>query len=174
MHSNIKKINGSIFLLLTFLFVQAAAQAQPLMVPGFMAIENSSMDAPAAGSDSSNAYFTISNLHYEPIILLSASGDTFETATFIGSNGNELDQVVIQPGGRLTMGPNNVHLRISGIDAEATDEGSQDITLLIRRGLEPEEAVEAIEELGAMSGVRSREAGIPNEKKYVVHVMVRD
>ena len=174
MHSNIKKINRSIFLLLTFLFVQAAAQAQPLMVPGFMAIENSSMDAPTAGSDSSNAYFTITNLHSEPIVLLSASGDIFESATFIGANSDELEQVVIEPGDRLVMGPNDIHLRLSEVDAAVTEDRSQAITLLVRRGLEPEPEVEAVDELGAMSGVRSREAGIPNEKKYVVHVMVRD
>ena len=174
MYSIIKKINGTIIIFMTLMLLQTTAQAQPILVPGFMGIESSYMEAPAAGSDSSNAYFTISNLHYEPIVLLSASGEAFGNATFIGPDGNQLEQVVIRPGGRLVMGPNNVHLRLGEFDAEANDEGYQDITLLVRRGLEPEEAVEAIEELGVMSGVRSREAGIPNEKKYVVHVMVRD
>lgn len=174
MYSSIKKVNLTIIILMTLMFLQTAVQAQPILVPGFMGIESSYMDHPAAGSDTSNAYFTISNLHYEPIVLLSASGDTFENATFIGTNGNELEQVIIQPGDRLVMGPNNVHLRLAELDAAATDESSQDITLLVRRGLEPEDAVEAIQELGAMSGVRSREAGIPNEKKYVVNVIVRD
>ncbi len=174
MYSSIKRINRTIILLMTLMFLQTTVQAQPILVPGFMGIESSYMDAPAAGSDSSNAYFTISNLHYEPIVLLSATGEAFGNATFIDPDGNELEQVVIRPGGRLVMGPNNVHLRLGELEAEAVDEGSQDITLLVRLGLEPEEAVEAIEELGVMSGVRSREAGIPNEKKYVVHVMVRD
>ena len=68
------------------------------------------------------------------------------------------------------MGPNNVHLRLSDLDAAIADESSHGITLRVRRGVEPEEAVEAVEELGAMSGVRSREAGIPNEKEYVVNL----
>ncbi len=148
-----------------------SVQAQPIMIPGFMAIESSSMDAPSMGSDTSNVYFTISNLHYEPIVLLSASGDIFEGATFVDSNNGELEQVVIEAGNRIVMGPNNVHLRLSGVDVDAEDR-YQDITLLVRRGLEAEEEVEAIEALGNMSGVRSREAGIPNEKEYVVNVPV--
>ena len=171
MNLNIKKFAQFFAIPLAILCFQSV-QAQPIMIPGFMGIENSSLDAAAAGADSTSAYFTISNLHYEPIILLSASGEAFENAAFIGSNNEELEQVIIQPGDRLIMGSNDVHLRLSGIDASINDERSQAITLLVRRGLEPEEEVEAIENLGAMSGQRSREAGIPNEKEYVVNVPV--
>lgn len=172
MNLNIKKIVQFIAIPLAILAFQSV-QAQPIMIPGFMGIESSSLDAAAEGSDSTTAYFTISNLHHEPIILLSASAEAFENANFIGPNNEELEQVIIQPGDRLIMGSNDVHLRLSGFDASINDERSQAITLLVRRGLEPEEEVEAIEDMGAMSGRRSREAGIPNEKEYIVNVPVR-
>lgn len=172
MNLNIKKITQLFAIPLAILCFQSV-QAQPIMVPGFMGIELSSLDAIANDADSTNAYFTISNLHYEPIVLLGASGETFENGAFIGPNNEELEQVVIQPGGRLVMSSNDVHVRLSDVDASINDESSQAITLLVRRGLEAEEEVEAVENLGAMSGQRGREAGIPNEQEYVVNVPVR-
>ena len=173
MNSLIKKSAQLIAIPLAILCFQSV-HAQPIMVPGFMRIEGSSVDAPAAGSDSTNAYFTILNLHFEPIVLLSTSGEIFENAAFIGSNNEELEQVIIEPGDRLVMGPNDVHVRLSDIGSSFADERSQKITLLVRRGLEAEEEVEEIEGFGSMSGVRRREAGIPNEKEYVVNVPVKD
>jgi len=171
MKIKIKKI-AYLFVIPLALLCMQSAYSQPLMVPGFMGIESSYMEEISANSDSSNAFFSISNFHHEPIILLSATGDSFESATFIGPNGNELEQVIIEPGNRLVMGPNSVHLRLGELDAATAEDYSHQISLLIRRGLEAEEEVEAIEELGAMSGVRSREAGIPNEREFVVNVPV--
>ncbi len=169
MYTSIKKINRTIIILLTLLFVQAAVQAQPVMIPGFMGIESSYMEAPEASSESTSAYFTIANLHYEPIVLLGATGDIFENATFVGSNNEELEQVIIQPGGRLVMSPNDVHLQLHDVDSSNADEHFQELTLLVRRGLEPLEEVEE-QRRDANNGQRGREAGVPNEHRFVVNV----
>jgi len=167
---NIKKISYLMALPLLMLGLHST-YAQPIMIPGFMGIESSYMDAPA-GSDSSNAYFTITNFHYEPIVLLSASTDVFANATFLGPNDDELEQVVIQPEGRLVMSPDGVHLRLRDV-ATITENESQQITLLVRRGLEADEEIEGTTGFGGLSGSRTREAGIPNEKEYVVNVPVK-
>ncbi len=171
MKLSLKTISRLIAVPMAILCLQTAV-AQPIMIPGFMGIENSSLDA-SSGSDTANAYFTITNLHREPIVLLSTTGDVFESASFIGADNQELEQVVIEPGDRLIMGANGIHVRLSGVDAAVAEEYTQPITLLVRRGLEAEEEVEASEEnFGVMSGMRLREAGIPNEKEYVVNVPV--
>ncbi len=166
---NIKRISRLFAIPLLMLCFQST-QAQPIMIPGFMGIESSYMDAPAAGSDASNAYFTISNLYSEPIVLLSATGDIFENATFLGPNNDELEQLIIQPGERLVMGPDTVYMHLSDLQTSSIEDHSQQITLLVRRGLEAEEEVEAQDGFGGLSGARQREAGIPNEKEYVVNV----
>jgi copper(I)-binding protein len=168
---NIKRITHLFALPLLMLGLHST-YAQPIMIPGFMGIESSYMDAPA-GSDSGNAYFTISNFHYEPIVLLSASGNVFGNATFLGPNNDELDQLVIQPGERLVMGPDSVYMHLSDLQASDGEEPSQQITLLVRRGLEADEEIEATTGFGGLSGSRTREAGIPNEKEYVVNVPVK-
>jgi copper(I)-binding protein len=173
MKPSIKKINRTInrtiIMLLTLLFVQTAAYAQPIMIPGFMGIESSYMEAPMADSESTSAYFTIANLHYEPIVLLGASGDMFENAVFVGSDNEELEQVIIQPGGRLVMEPNGVHLKINDVEASSANEHFQELTLLVRRGLEPLDEVDE-QRRDANNGQRGREAGVPNEHRFVVNV----
>lgn len=173
MYTVIKNIKRSIIILLTMLFVQTAAHAQPVMIPGFMGIESSYMEALATSSESAAAYFTIANLHYEPIVVLGLSGDIFDHATFLGPNGDELEQVIIQPGDRLVMAPNNVHFQLSGLDSANLEGHFQELTLLVRRGLEPLEEVEA-QRRDANNGQRGREAGVPNEHKYVVKVPLRN
>ncbi len=171
MYTSIKKINRTIIIFIALLFVQTAAQAQPVIVPGFMGIESSYMEAPDASSESASAYFTIANFHYEPIVLLGATGDIFENATFVGSNNEELEQVIIQPGGRLVMSPDDVHIQLNDVDSSSAEEHFQELTLLVRRGLEPLEEVEA-QRRDANNGQRAREAGVPNEHRFVVNVPI--
>ncbi len=166
----IKKIvNRSIFIPLTLLFVPAVANAQSIMIPGFMGIESSYMNAAASSPDTASAYFTISNLHYEPIVVLGVTGDMFDNASFVGANGDDLEEVIIQPGDRLVMSPNDVHFQLNDIHSSSLEEHSQDMTLLVRRGLEPLEEVEA-QRKDANAGQRAREAGVPNEHKFIVSV----
>ena len=172
MNLNIQKIAQLFAIPLAILCMQSA-HAQPIMVPGFMGLESSYVEAPEAGSDSTTAYFTISNFHHEPILILSATGDGFESAALNDANHGAVESIIIEPGQRLVMQPGGFHVHLSEIDASMFDEGSFEITLLLRRGLEAMEEVEAVEELGAMSGVRSREAGIPNEQEFVVNVPVK-
>ena len=157
---------------LVMLLLQAAAQAQPVMVPGFMAIESSYIES--EGSDSANAYFTISNFDDEPMRILSASGDVFENAV-ITAGGQELEYIEILPNERLVMSPEGMHIQLSGLSEELMAGEQEDVTLLIRRGREAMEALEAQEGgfAGAFSGEKIRDAGIPNEKDYVVRVPVR-
>jgi len=173
MYTVIKNIKRSIIILLAMVFVQTAAHAQPVMIPGFMGIESSYMHAPEASSDSATAFFTIANLHYEPIVVLGLSGDMFDHATLVGSNGAELDQVIIEPGDRLVMSANDVHFQLSGVDSANLEGHFQELTLLVRRGLEPLEEVEA-QRRDANNGQRGRDAGVPNEHKYVVNVPLRN
>jgi copper(I)-binding protein len=172
MNINIKKI-AHLFVISLSIICMQSLHAQPIMVPGFMGIESSYIEAPEEGSDSTTAYFTISNFHYEPILILSANGDSFESAALNNADHGTVESILIEPGQRLVMQPGGFHVHLSEIDATMFDEDSYDITLLVRRGLEPMEEVEAVQELGAMSGVRSREAGIPNEQEFVVNSPVK-
>ncbi len=172
MNLNIQKV-AQLFAIPFVMLCLQSAHAQPLMVPGFMGIESSYVEAPEAGSDSTTAYFTISNFHYEPILILSATGEGFESAALNNADHGAVESIIVEPGQRLVMQPGGFHVHLSEVDASMFDEGSLDITLLLRRGLEPMEEVEAVEELGAMSGVRSREAGIPNEQEFVVNFPVK-
>lgn len=173
MKLSIKKIYCSIIMFLLLLFVQTVVHAQPIMVPGFMGIESSYMSVATEGAETGNAYFTISNFHSEPIVLLSASSDIFGNATFISPNNDELEQVIIEPGSRLEMAPNSVHLQLEDVDSSKVTGHFQELTLLVRRGLEPLEEVEAIE-ADANAGQTAQEAGIPNEHRFDVSVPLRN
>ena len=173
MYTVIKNIKRSIIIFLAMVFVQTVAHAQPVMIPGFMGIESSHMNAPATSSESATVFFTIANLHYEPIVVLGLSGDVFGQATLVGSNGGELEQVIIEPGDRLVMSANDVHFQLSGVDFANLGGHFQELTLLVRRGLEPLEKVEA-QRGDAVGGQRGRDAGVPNEHKYVVNVPLRN
>ncbi|MDG2091397.1 MAG: copper chaperone PCu(A)C [Gammaproteobacteria bacterium] len=173
MNLNIKKFLQIFSIPLAILCFQSA-HAQPIMIPGFMGIESSYLDALEADSDSTMAYFTISNLHQEPILLLGASGDKIGHAMLNNSDHQAVDSILIEPGQRLVMQPDGYHVHLDEIDTSDADEGFYAVTLLVRRGLEAMEEVEAIENLGAMSGQRGREAGIPNEQEFVVNVPIRN
>ena len=157
---------------IVFLFVQSLAFAQPIMIPGFMGIESSYFDAPEADSDSTMAYFTIANLHQEPILLLAASGDSFGHVMLNNAEHEPVDSILIEPGQRLVMQPGGYHVHLDEIDSDVADEGTFAVTLLVRRGLEAMEEVEA-QQGDANAGQRAIEAGVPNEQEFVVDVPVR-
>ncbi|MDG2091396.1 MAG: copper chaperone PCu(A)C [Gammaproteobacteria bacterium] len=167
------KILHSCTAALTVLFFQATAQAQPIIVPGFMVVESSYLEAPESSAHSTLAYFTIANLHDEPIILLGASSDISESATLNGPGHEELESIVIQPSERLIMGSDGFHVHFDELDSSIDSGDAQEITLLVRRGLEALEEVEA-QERNANNGIRARRAGIPNEHDIVVRVPVRN
>jgi len=173
MNLNILKLGKFFIVLLAALGFQLSAHAQPVMVPGFMAIESSYIEN--AGSDSANAYFTITNFDDEPMRILSASGETFESAVVIGPNNETLEYVEILPNERLAMDARGMHIQLSNVSESVMAGETQEVTLLIRRGREAMEAVEAQEGgfAGAFSGPKIREAGIPNEQDYVVRVPVK-
>jgi len=155
------------------LFFQATVHAQPIVIPGFMTIESSYLEAPEAGSDSTLAYFTIWNLHYEPIIILSSTTDISENVTFNGHGHEEVSTILIQPSERLVMGPDGFHIDLDEIDTSISAGEFHEITLLVRRGLKAEEEIEG-QEKDANTGQRFRAAGIPNEHSFVVNVPVRN
>ncbi|MFL2840421.1 MAG: copper chaperone PCu(A)C [Pseudohongiellaceae bacterium] len=171
---NIKKL-VQLFIMPLALTLSVSVYAQPLMIPGFMGIESSYAEAPDAGSDAVMAYFTITNLHYEPILILSASVDHFESATFNNIDHEEVESIVIQPSQRLVMEPGGYHLHLSEINLPDSDLEAYEITLLVRRGLEAMEEVEgSTDNFGAMSGVRIRDAGIPNHQEFIINVPIRN
>ena len=173
MNSFKNKIAQIIITPLVILFLQATVQAQPVVVPGFMAIESSLLEAPEPGSHSTLAYFTISNLHSEPIVLLGASSEIFESASLNAPGHEAIESIVIQPRERLIMESDGFHVHLDEIDSSLASGQSQEVTLLVRRGLEALEEVEA-QERNANSGIRARRAGVPNEHDIVVRVPVRN
>ena len=151
------------------LITQLTAFAEPLLIPGFLGIESSHIDAPAAGSDSTSAYFTMTNFHYEPILLLSVSSDIFDNATMLGNNNEELEYIELLPGERLDMRANGLQIQLNDIDDSLAAGGVHEVTLLVRRGLEP---MEYVEEFFDSSIRELKGGGIPNEKEYVMHITV--
>lgn len=167
------KLANFFIVLFAALGFQMSAHAQPVMVPGFMAIESSYIEN--SGSGSASAYFTITNFDDEPMRILSASGEAFESAVIAGPNDETHEYVEILPNQRLNMAESGIHFQLNNVSDSLMAGETQDVTLLIRRGREAMEAVEAQEGgfAGAFSGAKIRDAGIPNEKDYVVRVPVR-
>ena len=160
-------------LVITFLnlLTQASAIAEPLLSPGFLGIESSHIEAPAAGAESTSAYFTLTNFHYEPILILSASSESFGNATMLNNNNEALEYIELMPGERLDMQASGMHLQLNEIDDSLTAGQVQEITLLVRRGRVP---MEYVEEFFDSSIRETFGGGIPNEKEYVTHVSVRN
>lgn len=153
------------------LISQSSVFAEPFLIPGFFGVESSHIEAPAAGSDSASAYFTLSNLHYEPILVLSASSDFFDNATMLSSNNEELEYIELLPGERLDMQASGMHIQLNGIEDSLNAGDLHEITLLIRRGREAMEYVEAFFD----NSIRETfGGGIPNEKEYVMHIAVKN
>mgnify|MGYP003653140901 FL=1 len=156
------------------LFCQTTVFAQPVMIPGFMGIESSYIEAPASDEDSTNAYFTIVNLHYEPLRLLSASSEIFENAVFLDANNQQLEFVEILPGQRIAMIPGGLHMQLNDIDSGIAAGDSFEFKLKVRRGREALPFQEEMVAVGLFSGGPSpRPAGIPNEDEYAVKVPVK-
>ena len=153
------------------LIIQSPAFAEPFLIPGFLGIESSYIEAPDADSDSTNAYFTITNLHNEPILILSASGDIFDNATLRDSNNEELDYIELLPRERLVMQSDGLHIQLNEIDESIAAGDILELTLLVRRG---REAIEYVEEFFDNSIRKTLGGGIPNEKEYVVHISIRN
>lgn len=153
------------------LIAQSSVFAEPFLIPGFLGVESSHIETPDAGSDSTSAYFTLANLHYEPILVLSASGDFFDNATMLGSNNEELEYIELLPGERLDMQASGMHIQLNGIEDSLNAGDLHEITLLIRRGREAMEYVEAFFD----NSIRETfGGGIPNEKEYVMHIAVKN
>ncbi len=153
------------------LIIQSSAFAEPLLIPGFLGIESSYIEAPDADSDSTTAYFTLTNLHNEPILILSASGEIFDNATLRGSNNEELDYIELAPRERLVMQSDGMHIQLNEIGESIAAGDILELTLLVRRG---REAMEYVEEFFDSSVRETFGGGIPNEKEYVVHISVRN
>lgn len=173
MNSVVMKICRLAMIPVTLLFLQTVAVAQPTFIPGFLGVESSYIERPASGADSTEAFLTLTNLHpREPLVILDISGGMFEESSMVGANGEELENIVLQPGERLVMSDDGVHVVLNGVDASMLADHGLELTLFIRRGLEPEDPVEARE--ATAFGPPAREAGIPNEKEYMVSVEVRN
>ncbi|MBN4053642.1 copper chaperone PCu(A)C [Haliea sp. AH-315-K21] len=174
MNLNITKLSKVFIVPLAMLFFQTTAYAQPVMVPGFMGIESFYIEN--SGSDTANAYFTIVNFDDEPMRILSASGDAFGNAIITGTNNEELEYIEIMPNERVVMAPSSMYFQLSDLGDSLIVGETHEITLLIRRGREAGEMVEETTRGagGAFSGGRLRDAGIINEKEYVVKVPVRN
>lgn len=160
----------AISLLLAFLTVGVKAESR--LFPGFLFVESAYLEQ---GSDltSADAYITVTNLHPEdPLVLLTASSEIFEGATFFDDANAEMTQVVIQPGERLA----GLRVALSGVDLTDSSGAPVEFSFLIRRGLEAMEAVDAIETNNGPfgGGIKAREAGIPNEDEYTFRVDIRD
>lgn len=151
------------------LIAQVPAFAEPLLIPGFLGVESSHIEVPADGADSTSAYFTLTNFHYEPILLLSVNSEIFEHATMLDANNEELEYIELLPGERLDMQRSGMHIQLNNIDDSLNAGEVHEISLLVRRGLEP---MEFVEEFFDNSIRELRGGGIPNEKEYVMHVTV--
>ena len=171
MNLNINLLLKIFILPFTILVTQSTVLAEPLMIPGFMGIENSYIEAPEAGSDSTNAYFTVINLHHEPILILNASGNIFNNASLIGSNNEELNYIEILPRERLVMRPGSTHIQLNEINDSITASDTHELTLLVRRG---HEIMEYVERFFDNSVREFRGGSIPNEKEYLVHISIRN
>ena len=169
MNLSIKILHKFLATAFAILFIQSTALAQPLVIPGFLGIESSYIEA--SGSDSASAYLTLTNLHYEPILILSASGDIFENATLKDSNNEELEYIEVLPRERIVMGSGGMHIQLNEVDDSITAGDTIELTLLVRRG---REAMEYVEEFFDSSIRETFGGGIPNEKEYVMHITVKN
>lgn len=174
MKLTMKRITAVMASLLAYFTLQSSALAQPMMVPELLIVEESYVEAPANGQESTNAYFTITNLHHDPIRLLKTKpmGGEYESAKLVGANNEELEYIEILPSQRIVMDPAGMHVQLSGVDADAVkDENTLEFTLLVRQGRE----ALPYQEGGFDSGTRRQiREGIPNEHEFTVNVPVRN
>jgi copper(I)-binding protein len=162
-------IKKALILPLAGLAWQTSAIAEPTMIPGFLGIESSYIEK--TDDESANAYFTFTNLHYDSILLLSASSDIFGSTTLKGGDNEEVEFIEVLPNERVVMQPGGLHMQLNEMDSSIASGETIEVTLLLRQGREAEEEVEAIYDnsLRRMVG-----GGIPNEKEFVVHISVQE
>jgi len=170
----VKRMIGLLTLSLACLTMHSTALAQPLMVPELLIVEESYIESPADGQDSANVYFTITNLHKDPIRFLKAktgSGE-FENSKLLGANNEELEYIEILPSQRVVMEPNGMHVQLSDVDAAALrDQNRLPFTILVRQGREALPYQEGGFDGGTRRVIRE---GIPNEHEFTVNVAVRN
>ena len=148
---------------------QSAAFADPFIIPGFLGIESSYVETPESDSDFANLYFTLTNLHHEPILILNASGDLFDNSTLKGSNNEDLEYIEVPPRERIVMQSGSTHIQLNKVADTISIGDTIELALLIRRG---REAMEYVEEYFDNSLRETYGGGIPNEKEYVMHITV--
>ena len=161
---------------LLFILSAAGVKAESRLIPGFLFVESAYLQQQANSANTADAYITVTNLHPDdPLVLLNVSSENIEAATFNNADNPELNQIVIQPGERKA----DIHMVLSGVDLADSPGDALEFSLLIRRGLEAMEPVDAIindegQQGAFFGGIKNREAGIPNEDEYVVIVDVRN
>ena len=165
----INTIRRFLVFILVIPFFQSTAFAQPFLIPGFLAVESSYIAQPESDSNTTSAYFTLTNLHDEPILILSASGDIFESSSLRNSSNEELEYIEVLPRERLVMGSSGMHIQLNELDDSITTGDTVELALLVRRG---REAMEYVEEFFDSSIRETFGGGIPNEKEYIMHVSV--
>ena len=136
-----------------------------------MGIESSYIEA--SDSNSANAYFTVVNLHYEPLLILGVKSELVENVTFYDHNNEVLEYIEVLPGERLVMSPNGIHIQLNAVDSSIASTAGEalELTLHTRRG---REAMEFVEEFFDNSLRETKGGGIPNEEEFVLHVSVRN
>lgn len=167
----VKKLMALSGMTFAYLLLQSSALAQPMMVPELLIVEESYLE-PADGQDSSNVYFTITNLHRDPIRLLKTktSSGEYESASFVGANNEQLEYIEILPSQRLVMEPNGMHVQLNNVDSTISSESQVEFTLLVRQGREALPYQEGGFDIGTRRQIRE---GIPNEHEFTVRVPVR-
>lgn len=167
----LKKVSGLLGFALTCLTLQAPVSAQPLLVPELLIVEESYLE-PAEDQNSSNVYFTITNLHKDPIRLLKTKTSTgdYESASLVGANNEELEYIEILPSQRLVMEPSGMHVQLHDMDASIGSESPVELTVLVRQGREALPYQEGGIDAGTRRVIRE---GIPNEHEFTVRVPVR-
>ncbi len=163
-----KILNFAWLVPVVFLLIQPSALGRPKLFPGFLYVDSPFVEMQDAASNQARVSFTIQNMHAsDPLVLLSISGESLEAST-------ELEQLVINPG---EISP-TVHAMVTLADDYAVNDGNLHLEILIRRGLEAMEYVEAIEDPRALArvplGFKVQRSGIPNEDEYLVPFQVRD
>lgn len=142
------------------LITQSIVLARPILIPGFIYVDTAYIEMPAPGTNQANVTFTVQNMHAnDPLVILSLLGDSLAEATMF-------DQVVINPG--EVSAPLNVVVTLA--DDFTINDDELDLNLLVRRGLEAMEYVEAIDDPRARArvplGFKQQKSGIPNEDEY--------
>ena len=166
---SIRKIVNYFWLIPSVLLImQSTVFARPKLVPGFIFVDNATIEMPAPGTNQANVTMTIQNMHAnDPLVVLSLLGDSLAESVM-------LEQVVINPG--EVSAP--ISVRVTLADGFTINDDELDLNLLVRRGLEAMEYVEAIDDPRARArvplGFKEQKSGIPNEDEYRITFDVKE